>query len=100
MIVSGRLNFKLTHILPAVAGVLCLLFQHNSVGAEAVNNEYSSNVLITNEEGPTPVLPFSSSPDLQAPDSVSKKDSLTLKTDTIKLTADTTIDTESLKSKV
>lgn len=81
---------KLTHILPVSSVVLSLLFQQYVVGAEPVVAQRSAPGLENqpsaagfNDPGPEPI---------PLPD--------TLKSDTLKITADTTEDTEALKSKV
>lgn len=75
MIRTGRLIPKLTNILPALALVLGVLFQHNCVGAKPTETGIEA-----------------------LPDSTI--DSLKTKSDTLTFHADTTVDTESLKSKV
>jgi len=83
---KGRFISKVTTILPAIAVVVCFLFQHSNVGA--TNFTDASD-------------PESHDIDIQIlPDSIPLKDSLVSSTDTMITMADTTIDTESLKSKV
>jgi lipopolysaccharide assembly outer membrane protein LptD (OstA) len=71
------LKLKLTHILPALAVLAVILFQHECVGAGAVIRSFMADGM---------------------PDSTA--DSIKTKTDTLSINADTSIDTESLKSKV
>ena len=94
-----------------LAVLWCYLFQHNYVGAHSPE---CSTIQLTglpefhtdmsprseNELFPEPIPGFSISADPLNPDSVPGNDSLKTKPDTIVLSADTTIDTESLKSKV
>ena len=81
---KGRIFPKLTNILPVLAVAVCFLFQHKNVGARSYSGacyEFSSD-------------------DVLIPDTIPKKDSLLSSPDTVISTVDTTIDTESLKSKV
>jgi lipopolysaccharide assembly outer membrane protein LptD (OstA) len=85
---NGRFISKLTNILTAVAVAGCLLFQHSNVGARnSDDHDFGSQVF-----EPSAV-----------PDTIPKNDSLAVTPDSISvdtISADTTIDTESLKSKV
>jgi lipopolysaccharide assembly outer membrane protein LptD (OstA) len=94
-----------------LAVVWCCLFQHNYVGAILPAGKHTGVIFksgteeiqdtkIGNDPNPSPIPPVSDSPVPIKPDSIPGIDSLKTKSDTIVLTADTTIDTESLKSKV
>ncbi len=94
-----------------LAVVWCYLFQHNHVGAHSPEcsaiqltglPEFHADMapLSEIELFPEPIPGSAVSADPLNPDSVPGNDSLKTKSDTIVLSADTTIDTESLKSKV
>src|SRR4051812_13721075 len=83
---KGRFISKVTTIRLAIAVAVCFLFQHTNVGA--MNFTHTDHPQTADIEVTIP------------PDSIPLKDSLAATTDTISIAADTTIDTESLKSKV
>jgi lipopolysaccharide assembly outer membrane protein LptD (OstA) len=107
---TGRLNCKLTTILPALAIVCSILFQHHNVGAASPVPAVQSAPDPGGELFPGDVIPdtpgtgtgLHPADPLVAidPDSVRGPDSLASRADTVPAAADTTIDTEALKSKV
>jgi lipopolysaccharide assembly outer membrane protein LptD (OstA) len=107
---TGRLNIKLTTILPAFAVALCFLFQHSVVGSgSAWNPEVpaagceAESLSLSGLPGYADDAHLIMNPDTpyaDTPDSIQRKDSLTALADTVSMPRDTTVDTESLKSKV
>ncbi|CAN5656590.1 putative LPS assembly protein LptD [soil metagenome] len=89
-----------------LAALWCSLFQHNCVGSPTPVNDRMGSFISADMEPfpdyPALLLPESLIPDTPGavPDTIQMKDSLNNKTDTFSLASDTTIDTESLKSKV
>jgi lipopolysaccharide assembly outer membrane protein LptD (OstA) len=77
---STKLLSKLVKISPVLIVCVCTLFQHDIVGSTPSNYELDTTVRNTNPESDTAAL--------------------IIKTDSVVLNSDTTIDTESLKSKV